>query len=209
LAALGLCAGCPVWSWEPHHYPVRSSLRWLGDARLAGGADGTALLGPMVRFRAGSQLRAPPPPSHNPPARGYADVDPAHVFDPDEVERARRRDRWLDALVGSWGGLELSFGALSGAVAGDRPGTLALAAIRPWLSPRQTSWLLRTDQLSVLGVLVPEVGAAYGMGEGPRLHLGWELPLGNEVFQVVPGVSWLSPGGAQRLLGTLALRVPM
>ena len=28
-------------------------------------------------------------------------------------------------------------------------------------------------------------------------------------FQIVPGVAWISPGGEQQLLGTLALRVPM
>ena len=115
----------------------------------------------------------------------------------------------IDWLVGSWGGVELSAALLTGAAAGDRPGTLATFALRPWLSRRQSAWFLQTERISVLGVLIPDVGVAYGLGAGTRFQLGWQLPLGGRVFQIVPGLSWLAPGGEQQLLGTLALRVPM
>jgi hypothetical protein len=114
-----------------------------------------------------------------------------------------------DWLVGSWGGLELSGAVLTGAGADGRAGSLLTLGLRPWLSRRQSRWFLRTEQISVLGVLIPDAGLAYGLGVGPRFQLGWQLPLGGERFQIVPGIAWISPGGDQQLLGTVAVRVPM
>jgi hypothetical protein len=162
----------------------------MGEARVGASRDGTVAGGPAVRFRFGAELRERPSEEHG-------------------DDEAPASEAWLDGLVGTWGGLELSLAALTGAVAGDRTGTLAVAGIRPWLSRRQARWFLRTEQISVLGVLIPEVGIAYGMGAGARFQLGWDLPLGGETFQIVPGVNWISPGAAQQLFATLAFRVPM
>jgi hypothetical protein len=159
----------------------------MGEARFGASTDGTVLGGPAVRFRFGGELRERP--------EGNRDDD------------APAPDLWLDRLVGSWGGLELSLAAPPGV--GDRTGTLALAGIRPWLSRRQSRWFLRPDQISLMGVLIPDVGLACGMGAGARFQLGWELPLGGETFQIVPSMNWISPGATQHLLGTLAFRVPM
>jgi hypothetical protein len=189
LAGLLAISGAACFRWAPDRYPPTSGLRWMGEARAGASRDGTVLGGPAIRFRFGAEVRERP--------EGEGD------------DAAPASDAWLDGLVGSWGGLELSLAALTGVVAGDRTGTLALAGIRPWLSRRQARWFLRSEQISVLGVLIPEVGLAYGMGAGARFQLGWDLPLGGETFQIVPGVNWIAPGAAQRLFATLAFRVPM
>jgi len=195
LAGLLAISTAACFEWAPDRYPPTSGLRWTGDARVAGSKDSTVAGGPAVRFRFGSELREPP--SRDNPSEVPGD------------EQAPAPDAWLDGLVGSWGGLELSLAALTGAIAGHRMGTLAVAGLRPWLSRRQSNWFLRTEQVSLLGLLIPDVGIAYGMGAGAHFQLGWELPLGGESFQIVPGMMWLSPGAAQRLFGTLAFRVQM
>ena len=53
-----------------------------------------------------------------------------------------REDGACDWLIGSWGGLEASAAILTGAVAGDRVGTLGVFGIRPWLSRRQDRLVL-------------------------------------------------------------------
>jgi hypothetical protein len=186
VSALALAiAGCS--GWDISVYPAKRGLRWTGDATVAGARDGTALGGPAVRFRAGRELAARPRTDGGKPAQDGA----------------------ADWLVGSWGGLELSAAVLTGAAAGGRAGTLALFGFRPWLSRRQDDWFLGTERISLLGAMIPDVGVAYGLGAGTRFRLGWELPLGSADFQIVPGVSWISPGGAGQALGTIAFRVPM
>jgi hypothetical protein len=181
-ASLAACSG-----WDAHKYPATSGLRWLGDATVAGARDGTALGGPAVRFRAGGELSAP-----------------ERTYEGDLVE-----DGVGDWLIGSWGGLEVSAAVLTGAVAGDRVGTLGVFGIRPWLSRRQSGWFLRNERFSVLGVLIPDAGVAVGLGAGTHFQLGWQLPLGGRDLQIVPGLSWIAPGHDQHVLGTIALRVPM
>ena len=180
------CAGCAA-----NGYPAKRGLRWSGEARVAGATDGTALGGPAVSFRYGGEIVERPPAVRE----GFVEHE--------------QPDGWLDALVGSWGGLELSAAVLTGAAEGDRTGTLALLGVRPWLSRRQSRWFLDVAKISLLGVLMPDVGLAYGLGAGKRFQLGWEIPLGVEDFQIVPALSWISPAGDQRLLASIGLRVPM
>ena len=174
-----------------HRYPAKRGLRWSGEARVAAATDGTALGGPAVGFRTGTELVARPPTVRE----GFVQHE--------------QPDGWFDALVGSWGGLELSAAVLTGVAEGDRTGTLALLGVRPWLSRRQSHWFLDVSRISLLGVLLPDVGLAYGLGAGSRLQLGWEIPLGVEEFQIVPALSWIAPGRDQRLLASIGLRVPM
>jgi hypothetical protein len=158
-----------------------AGLRWTADAEVAADTKGAVVGGPALRFRHATELWRPPPGS----------------------------DGWSDALIGSWGGVELSGAVLTGAIERDRVGTLAIVGVRPWMARRQIGWFLETERLSLLGVLIPDLGLAFGLGAGPHLDLGWQVPLGNDDFRIVPGPSWLSPGGGQRLLGTIAFRVPM
>ena len=83
--AAGVCAGCAA-----HGYPAKRGLRWSGEARVAGATDGTALGGPAVDFRYGGEIVERPAPVRE----GFVEHE--------------QPDGWLDALVGSWGGVELS-----------------------------------------------------------------------------------------------------
>jgi len=194
LAGLLAISAAACFHWTPGRDPPTSGLRWMGEARVGASTDGTVLGGPAVRFRFGAEL---------------SERSSEGTSDGNNDDGAPAQDVWLDRLVGSWGGLELSLAALTGVVAGDRTGTLAVAGLRPWLSRRQSKWFLRSEQISLLGVLIPEVGIAYGMGAGTRFQVGWDLPLGGETFQIVPGMNWISPGAAQQFFATLAFRVPM
>jgi hypothetical protein len=156
-------------------------LRWTGDAEVAGDASGAVVGGPALRFRYATELRRPSPGG----------------------------DGWSDALIGSWGGVELSGAVLTGAIERDRAGTLAIVGVRPWMARRQIGWFLAPERLSLLGAMIPDVGMVFGLGGGPRWDLGWQVPLGSDELQIVPGLSWISPGAGQRLLGTIAFRVPM
>jgi hypothetical protein len=161
--------------------PPGTGLRWTGDAEVAGNAGGAVVGGPALRFRYGMELRRP----------------------------SSGGDGWSDALIGSWGGVELSGAVLTGAIERDRAGTLAIVGGRPWLSKRQIGRFLDSERISLLGAMIPDVGMAFGLGGGPRWHLSWQVPLGGDEFQIVPGLSWISPGGGQHFLGMLAFRVPM
>jgi hypothetical protein len=173
-----LALGLAFWSRQASA-EERQGLRWVGDARVAAGTRGSALFGPALRFRYGLRL-------------GNKDLE----------------DGPADRISGSFMGGEISAGLLLGAPEPNRFGTLTLVAFRLWLSRHQPDWFLRTERWSVLGALLPEVGATFGM-RGRRLHLGWDLPLGPRQFQVVPGVVWFPTGTVPPLLFTLAFRVPM
>jgi hypothetical protein len=155
-------------------------LRFLGDARVGVGTTGGFVGGPSLRFRYGAEF-----------ARTKADST-------------------ADWLVGSWAGIEASAGLLVGVPEPDEYGAVTLLGLRPWISRRQSHWFLRTEQWSVLGALLPEVGVAFGVRDAPRWYLGWDLGLGGKHLHVVPGVVWLQPGHAELpVYVTLALRVPM
>ena len=147
--------------------------------------------GPALRFRYGAEL-----------VRRPKDEDP-------DSEGRSDGDGWADLCVGSWLGLELSSGLLLGRTDPGRLGTVVVLGLRPWLSRRQSGWFLHTERFSLIGALLPETGAAFGLAGGPHWYLGWELPLGGESVQVVPGVLWISPEAPSRFIGTLAFRVPM
>lgn len=173
-----------------------TGLRWTGDARAAVDTDGAVLGGPTLRFRYGLGLFETPEPDEDP----WADPEKRHRSDDDGA---------LDVLVGSWVGFEASAGLLVGRTEPGRLSTVPTMGVRPWLSRRQRGWFLRTERFSVLGLLLPEIGAVFGLVGGPDWYLGWELPLGGEEFQVVPGALWISPGEPFRLVATLSFRVPM
>lgn len=164
-------------------------LRWVGDARVGAATNGAFMLGPALRFRQGWRIATVS--RHDADDDGEDDADVA------------------DILVGSFLGGELSAGLLVGAPEPNTFGALTLVALRPWLSQNQTYGFLRTELWSVLGTLLPEVGVTFGMRKVPRMHLGWDVPLGPHEFQFVPGVVWFSPGHHVPLLFTLAFRVPM
>ncbi len=151
----------------------------MGDARIATDLDRAVLGGAALRFRYGARLYAPP------------------------VEESL-----FETIVGSYGGAEVSAGLLSGQTELGQPGSLALLGSRPWLSRRQ-SWFLQSQRFSALGLLLPEAGVAFGTGRAVDFYLGWDAPIGNARFQIVPGILWFDPKDESLWLGTLSLRVPM
>ena len=121
---------------------------------------------------------------------------------------AARPSEFSDRVFGSWLGVELSGGVLAGMPIAERYGAAVLVGAKPWLSRAQGDWFLRNERWSVLGLLLPEAGVCFGF-ERAHWYLGWDMPLGDEEFQIAPGIVWLAPGKREPLVFTLAFRVPM
>ena len=180
------CAGC-----DAHRYPAKRGLRWSGEARVAGATDGTALGGPAVGFRTGAELVERPPPVRE----GFVQHE--------------QPDGWFDAVVGSWGGLELSAAVLTGVAEGNRTARSRSSASAPGCRAGKATGSSMSRRSRSSAFCFPTSASPTASAPGGAFGSAGASHSASRSFRIVPALSWISPGGDQRLLASIGLRVPM